>query len=198
MLGSLAHSSGIRFRKTKLRRMQTPASLRRRHVDSVRAVSLPCYRKLVSLHSYEESHQTSLCMHNMMWVVEKRRPFSTGIKISKKTGVSGRFSACDPHHHVVAQLETSSLLTFFFFFFPLALQNGKHGIFASGSAHPRPEEDAAPPGDSRRIACKKCGDFHLWAQAPRSKSRARWCQVALLAAPPLLLLSRVERRAELF
>lgn len=124
MLGSLAHSSGIRFRKTKLRRMQTPASLRRRHVDSVRAVSLPCYRKLVSLHSYEESHQTSLCMHNMMWVVEKRRPFSTGIKISKKTGVSGRFSACDPHHHVVAQLETSSLLTFFFFFFPWPCRTG--------------------------------------------------------------------------
>ncbi|CAA6675102.1 unnamed protein product [Spirodela intermedia] len=56
-------------------------------------------------------------------------------------------------------------------------KSGKHGIFTtSGSVHPRPEEEAASLGDSRRITCKKCGDFHLWAQASRSKSRARWCQ----------------------
>ncbi|CAA6674046.1 unnamed protein product [Spirodela intermedia] len=57
-------------------------------------------------------------------------------------------------------------------------KSGKHGIFTtSGSVHPRPEEEAASLGDSRRITCKKCGDFHLWAQASRSKSRARWCQL---------------------
>lgn len=31
-------------------------------------------------------------------------------------------------------------------------------------------------GESRRIVCKTCGNFHLWMHTKKSKSRARWCQ----------------------
>ncbi|XP_068663862.1 uncharacterized protein [Aristolochia californica] len=31
-------------------------------------------------------------------------------------------------------------------------------------------------GDSRRIACKKCKQFHVWVLVERFKARARWCQ----------------------
>ncbi|KAE8703711.1 glutamic acid-rich protein-like [Hibiscus syriacus] len=31
-------------------------------------------------------------------------------------------------------------------------------------------------GEPRRIACKKCGNIHVWIQTKKSKSRARWCQ----------------------
>ena len=58
----------------------------------------------------------------------------------------------------------------------LFAQNGGHGIFASGLA--RAEAGGEDPFvDSRRIACKKCGDFHVWLHTKKSKSRARWCQV---------------------
>ncbi|CAM6094917.1 unnamed protein product [Calypogeia fissa] len=38
------------------------------------------------------------------------------------------------------------------------------------------EADDDIPADSRRIACKKCNDTHLWISTERSKLRARWCQ----------------------
>ncbi|KAF2310311.1 hypothetical protein GH714_007698 [Hevea brasiliensis] len=55
-------------------------------------------------------------------------------------------------------------------------KNGEHGFFASGFAHSEAEGED-PFGESRRIACKKCNNFHVWIQTKKSKSRARWCQV---------------------
>ncbi|KAK7412863.1 hypothetical protein VNO78_04563 [Psophocarpus tetragonolobus] len=54
-------------------------------------------------------------------------------------------------------------------------KNGRHGFFPSGFA--RSDADGEDPfGDSRRIACKRCGGFHLWIHTKKQKSRARWCQ----------------------
>lgn len=58
----------------------------------------------------------------------------------------------------------------------LIAQNGGHGLFASGFAHPEAGGED-PLGDSRRIACKKCGNHHVWVHTRKSKSQARWCQV---------------------
>ncbi|KAJ6350735.1 hypothetical protein OIU78_006799 [Salix suchowensis] len=44
---------------------------------------------------------------------------------------------------------------------PQSSHNGEHGFFASGFAHSEVEGDD-PLGESRRIACKRCGNFHLW------------------------------------
>lgn len=60
-------------------------------------------------------------------------------------------------------------------------QNGEHGFFASGVAHSEVEGDD-PLGESRRIACKRCGNFHLWVLTKKTKSQARWCQAFII--PP--------------
>ncbi|KAK9084400.1 hypothetical protein Scep_030871 [Stephania cephalantha] len=53
----------------------------------------------------------------------------------------------------------------------ISQRNGRRGPFA------RPEGNFEEQhGDSRRIACKKCGNFHLWIHTNKSKSKARWCQ----------------------
>ncbi|XP_015867831.3 uncharacterized protein LOC107405311 [Ziziphus jujuba] len=73
------------------------------------------------------------------------------------------------------ELRREELLNIFRRFQSSSQQNGAHGIFASGFA--RSEADGEDPfGDSRRIACKKCGNFHMWVLTRKSKSRARWCQ----------------------
>ncbi|GKV37878.1 hypothetical protein SLEP1_g45849 [Rubroshorea leprosula] len=54
-------------------------------------------------------------------------------------------------------------------------QNGRHGLFASGFAQSE-ADDEGPFGESRRIACKNCGNCHVWVHTKKSKSRARWCQ----------------------
>ncbi|XP_058075897.1 uncharacterized protein LOC131224645 [Magnolia sinica] len=73
------------------------------------------------------------------------------------------------------ELRREELLNYFRKFQSASSKNGRHGPFASG--FPRSEaDDEDPHGDSRRIACKKCGNFHVWAHTDRSKSRARWCQ----------------------
>ncbi|XP_072994227.1 uncharacterized protein [Typha latifolia] len=54
-------------------------------------------------------------------------------------------------------------------------KKGRHGIFRSGFSQSE-VDDEGPHGESRRIACKRCSDFHLWTSTERSKSRARWCQ----------------------
>ncbi|KAJ6429590.1 hypothetical protein OIU84_021067 [Salix udensis] len=59
--------------------------------------------------------------------------------------------------------------------------NGEHGFFASGFAHSEVERDD-PLGESRQIACKRCGNFHLWVLAKKTKSQARWCQAFIV--PP--------------
>lgn len=66
----------------------------------------------------------------------------------------------------------------------LFCQNGRHGFFSSGFARSDAEGED-PFGDSRQIACKRCGGFHVWIHTKKQKSRARWCQVS----PPSLSLS---------
>lgn len=62
-------------------------------------------------------------------------------------------------------------------------QNGRHAFFAPGFG--KSDADGEDPfGDSRRIACKKCGGFHVWIHTRKQKSRARWCQVSPLSFFP--------------
>nr|TKS03011.1 hypothetical protein D5086_0000158020 [Populus alba] len=56
-----------------------------------------------------------------------------------------------------------------------AYENGERGFFASWFAHSEAEGDD-PFGESRQIACKRCGNFHLLVHSKKSKSQARWCQ----------------------
>ncbi|XVF62407.1 hypothetical protein PTKIN_Ptkin09bG0005200 [Pterospermum kingtungense] len=73
------------------------------------------------------------------------------------------------------ELRREELLNYFRRFQNASQKNGRHGFFSSRFA--RPEADGEEPfGDSRRIACKKCGNFHVWVPTKKSKSRARWCQ----------------------
>ncbi|KAJ4842934.1 hypothetical protein Tsubulata_042331, partial [Turnera subulata] len=73
------------------------------------------------------------------------------------------------------ELRSEELLNYFRRFQSTSQKNGEHGFFAS--RFPRSEVDGEDPfEDSRRIACKKCGNFHLWIHTKKLKSRARWCQ----------------------
>lgn len=73
------------------------------------------------------------------------------------------------------ELRREELLNCFRRFQTASQKNGRHGPFTSG--FPRSEAEVEDPfGESRRIACKKCGNFHVWVHTKKSKSRARWCQ----------------------
>ncbi|XWS08458.1 hypothetical protein CRYUN_Cryun40dG0004200 [Craigia yunnanensis] len=73
------------------------------------------------------------------------------------------------------ELRREELLNYFRRFQNASQKNGGHGFFSSGLA--RSEADGEEPFvESRRIACKKCGNFHIWFYTKKSKSRARWCQ----------------------
>lgn len=73
------------------------------------------------------------------------------------------------------ELRREDLLNYFRSFQSTSQKNGEHGLFASGFA--RSEVDGDDPfGESRRIACKRCGNFHLWIHTKKSKLQARWCQ----------------------
>ncbi|XVF28172.1 hypothetical protein REPUB_Repub15cG0006000 [Reevesia pubescens] len=73
------------------------------------------------------------------------------------------------------ELRREELLNYFRRFQNASQKNGGHGFFSSGFA--RSEADGEEPfRESRRIACKKCGNFHVWIHTKKSKSRARWCQ----------------------
>ncbi|KAK7303650.1 hypothetical protein RJT34_14562 [Clitoria ternatea] len=73
------------------------------------------------------------------------------------------------------ELRREELLSVFHRFHNASRKNGRHGLFPSGFA--RSDADGEDPfGDSRRIACKKCGGFHVWIHTKKQKSRARWCQ----------------------
>ncbi|XP_027356470.1 dnaJ homolog subfamily C member 14 [Abrus precatorius] len=73
------------------------------------------------------------------------------------------------------ELRREELLSVFRRFHDASRKNGRHGFFSSGFA--RSDADGEDPfGDSRRIACKKCGGFHVWIHTKKQKSRARWCQ----------------------
>ncbi|KAF4354312.1 hypothetical protein G4B88_007441, partial [Cannabis sativa] len=73
------------------------------------------------------------------------------------------------------ELRREELLDIFRRFQSTSQKNGGHGLFASGMA--RSDADGEDLfGESRRIACKKCNNFHLWVLTRKSKSQARWCQ----------------------
>ncbi|KAL0414853.1 UNVERIFIED_CONTAM: 30S ribosomal protein S6 [Sesamum radiatum] len=73
------------------------------------------------------------------------------------------------------ELRREELLNYFRKFQNTSHENKGHGFFKSSFA--RTEADSEDLlGESRRIACRKCGYFHLWVYTKKSKSRARWCQ----------------------
>ncbi|XP_011019427.1 PREDICTED: dnaJ homolog subfamily C member 14-like isoform X2 [Populus euphratica] len=73
------------------------------------------------------------------------------------------------------ELRREELLKYFPRFRSTSQKNAERGFFASWFAHLEAEGDD-PSGESRRIARKRCGNFHLWEPTKKSKSQARWCQ----------------------
>lgn len=73
------------------------------------------------------------------------------------------------------ELRREEILNYFRRFQAASQKNGRHNFFSSGFTHFEAEADGTH-GESRRIACKKCNDFHIWICVDRSKSQARWCQ----------------------
>ncbi|KAL6522916.1 hypothetical protein OROHE_016763 [Orobanche hederae] len=73
------------------------------------------------------------------------------------------------------QLRREELLNYFRKFQNTSHENKGHGLFRSSFARPQADGED-PQGESRRIACKKCGLFHIWIHTEKSKSKARWCQ----------------------
>ncbi|XP_062214073.1 uncharacterized protein LOC133915081 [Phragmites australis] len=73
------------------------------------------------------------------------------------------------------ELRREELLNYFRRFQSVSQKNGRNGSFQHGFS-PSEGVDEGPYSLSRRIACKKCGDFHLWIYTGRAKSQARWCQ----------------------
>ncbi|ERN03153.1 hypothetical protein AMTRI_Chr02g220690 [Amborella trichopoda] len=73
------------------------------------------------------------------------------------------------------ELRREELLNYIRRFQSASQRKGRQGFFGPGFSHSEVDEEE-PNGDSKRIACKKCNNFHLWVHTDRSKSRARWCQ----------------------
>lgn len=73
------------------------------------------------------------------------------------------------------ELRREELLNYFRRFQSASQKKGRPGAFQQGFS-PSEGVDEGPSGLSRRIACKKCGDFHLWVYTGRAKLQARWCQ----------------------
>ncbi|KAI5446623.1 uncharacterized protein LOC127074411 [Lathyrus oleraceus] len=73
------------------------------------------------------------------------------------------------------ELRREEILNVFNRFHNAPRRNSRPGFFSSGFSHS--DADGEDPfGESRRIACKRCGGFHLWIHTKKQKSRARWCQ----------------------
>ncbi|KAK9724958.1 hypothetical protein RND81_05G111500 [Saponaria officinalis] len=72
-------------------------------------------------------------------------------------------------------LRREELVNYFCRFQSASRKNGRNGLFPNGFAHSEGDGDD-PLGESRRIACKKCGSFHMWFHTKKSKLKARWCQ----------------------
>ncbi|KAI3459194.1 hypothetical protein Pfo_015857 [Paulownia fortunei] len=79
------------------------------------------------------------------------------------------------HKEYDDELRREELLNYFRKFQNASHENKGHGLFTSSFAH-READGEDPSGESRRIACKKCGFFHVWIYTKKLKSRARWCQ----------------------
>ncbi|XP_071722172.1 uncharacterized protein [Rutidosis leptorrhynchoides] len=73
------------------------------------------------------------------------------------------------------KLRREELLMYFHQFQNGLRKNGQHGFFSSVFSHPEADGED-PVGGSRRIACKRCGNFHIWILTKKSKLQARWCQ----------------------
>ncbi|XP_057959083.1 uncharacterized protein LOC131151721 [Malania oleifera] len=73
------------------------------------------------------------------------------------------------------ELRREELLNCFRRFQTASQKNVGHGFFGSGFTHTGGDSEDLL-GESRRITCKKCGNFHIWVHINKSKSRARWCQ----------------------
>ncbi|KAL7178351.1 hypothetical protein ACSBR2_031495 [Camellia fascicularis] len=73
------------------------------------------------------------------------------------------------------ELRREELLNCFRRFQNASQKNGRNRFFASGFADTDADGED-PLGESRQIACRKCGDFHVWIHTKKSKSTARWCQ----------------------
>lgn len=73
------------------------------------------------------------------------------------------------------ELRKKELLNFFRGIQTRSQGNGRHNFFGSGFA--RSDGDVEDPfGESKRIACRKCGNFHIWIHTKKTKLTARWCQ----------------------
>ncbi|XP_051127911.1 uncharacterized protein LOC127249239 [Andrographis paniculata] len=73
------------------------------------------------------------------------------------------------------ELRREELLNYFRKFHNSSNKHKGHSLFQSSFGHPEADADDLM-GESRRIACRKCGSFHLWVYTKKAKSRARWCQ----------------------
>ncbi|KAI8002848.1 hypothetical protein LOK49_LG08G03374 [Camellia lanceoleosa] len=73
------------------------------------------------------------------------------------------------------ELRREELLNCFRRFQNASQKNARNRFFASGFADTDADGED-PLGESRQIACRKCGDFHVWIHTKKSKSTARWCQ----------------------
>ncbi|KAK4433851.1 DnaJsubfamily B member 1 [Sesamum alatum] len=73
------------------------------------------------------------------------------------------------------ELRREELLSYLRKFQNASRENKGHGFFSSSFAHTNADGED-PPGESRRISCRKCGFYHVWICTKKLKSRARWCQ----------------------
>ncbi|KAI3690887.1 hypothetical protein L2E82_49099 [Cichorium intybus] len=69
------------------------------------------------------------------------------------------------------ELRREDLLNYFRRFQNTSPKNKRNGLFGCTEVH---VDD--PLGESRRIACQKCNNFHMWFYTKKTKSRARSCQ----------------------
>lgn len=73
------------------------------------------------------------------------------------------------------ELRREDLLNYFRRFQNATPKSKRHGFFRSTFGGTEVHVDD-PLGESRRIACQKCGSFHMWFYTKKTKSKARSCQ----------------------
>lgn len=73
------------------------------------------------------------------------------------------------------ELRREELLHYFRQFQEASQKSRRRGFFSPSFAHGEGDEEDTLK-ESRRIACRKCGNFHVWIHTKKIKSRARWCQ----------------------
>ncbi|KAL3505599.1 hypothetical protein ACH5RR_030981 [Cinchona calisaya] len=73
------------------------------------------------------------------------------------------------------ELRREELLRYFRQFQDASQKSRRHGFFSPSFARGE-ADDVDLLRESRRIACRNCGNFHVWFHTRKVKSRARWCQ----------------------